>query len=253
MYTTYWASIDQHTSVTKDPWKFDRPDNRKRHSTLAREHVHHHSQWPNTTSDFTWTYKNLHTGQDPWIQPPRKLAESQSSSRLPTAALSTGRLSSRQQVTPGRLTHFAGGSGQGEQHHGALSSSHQKAPSLHQTTGYMVANQADSKPGLSRGRHTSSAPLLTPLAQTHKMDYPQTKSKYATTQIGLNTQKAARVVEIQNNNYKKYCEAARETSERGDLVATSTTHHFRHKYPHTLGRLKGFAAQKTDGELAQRR
>lgn len=43
-------SLDQYTSFAKEPWGFDRPENRKEHSFLSRSTF---AEWPNTTCDFS--------------------------------------------------------------------------------------------------------------------------------------------------------------------------------------------------------
>lgn len=43
-------SLDQYTSFAKEPWGFDRPENRKEHSLLSRATF---AEWPNTTCDFS--------------------------------------------------------------------------------------------------------------------------------------------------------------------------------------------------------
>jgi len=47
---SHHTSLDQYTSFAKDPWGFDRPENRKEHSVLSRATF---VEWPNTTSNFS--------------------------------------------------------------------------------------------------------------------------------------------------------------------------------------------------------
>lgn len=59
---SHQTSLDQYTSFAKDPWGFNRPENRKEHNVLSRATF---AEWPNTTSNFS-----LHGG----VAPPGKLA-----------------------------------------------------------------------------------------------------------------------------------------------------------------------------------
>lgn len=44
------TSLDQFTSFAKEPWGFNRPENRKEHNVLSKATF---VEWPNTTSNFS--------------------------------------------------------------------------------------------------------------------------------------------------------------------------------------------------------
>mmetsp|Transcript_13125 Transcript_13125/g.16828 ORF Transcript_13125/g.16828 Transcript_13125/m.16828 type:complete len:238 (-) Transcript_13125:64-777(-) len=237
MHTDYWASVDQCTSLLKDPWKFDRLENKKSECILSKQHEYLHSkQWPNTTCDFTWTYKdNTQKNTE------RSLRYSHSTKSLSSAS------NQQRSSLPSRQ----GPSSNPQRSRSQLI----KVPSLPlEQSGYLVSSQNTfngsssnsivKRPGsLSRGRHSNSAPLLTPPREVQN-HFPKTKSLYSTTHIGKNKQQAKRIQEMHKNNYERYVQAAKDTSNRKDLVFGAETHHFRHKYPHTLGKMKAFSEKK---------
>jgi len=252
MYSDYWASSDQLTSVHKSPWGFDREDNRKLDCPLAKTRDFlHREHWPNATGDFSFTHSNFN-------QKVGGLSKTQTPAHNPQHQFTPNKKSpesfaqnnySNDRITSSTQRLIKNGSSFGR-----------STPQL-ETSGYMVSTQKESFRNNTHAMTQSSSSsqlerehLFTPQKgmkghlftpqKGMKGHYPDTRSLYSITNVGLQEQRSTRVKHIQNENFQHYVKAAEDMSKRNDMVVMAETHHFRHKYPHTLGRLKCFSEMK---------
>lgn len=68
------------------------------------------------------------------------------------------------------------------------------------------------------------------------------------TDIGLNNHKADRILQIERLSNAAYSHAAKKANRPENFVVAES-HHFRYKYPHTLGRMKHYKAVKAGGQI----